>query len=347
MAEPRVSVIVPVWNRARYVGAALDSVLRQSFADFELIVIDDGSTDASREVVATFARDPRVRIAPNPEHLGIPRTRNRGLALARGEYVAMLDSDDEADPERFARQVAFLDRRPDCALVGTWTAGMDADGRVRRRLRVGPVSPDEVRARLLFQCCPAQSTVMGRTTLLRHFGYREDHVVSSDFDLWVRLSRAHPIANLPAVMVRSRMHPDRVTRRNADLVRATCVAIMRAELGELGVAGSDEELDTHYRLPRLAKQGSVPDAAFLARSEDWLLRLAAANARTHRYEPAAFGRELGRLWLLAWWAAPPRVRARAAPRFARSRLRASVKACVARTAALWAASLRGADGGAP
>lgn len=342
MPDPRVSVIVPVRDRARYVGAAIASILRQSYGDYELVVIDDGSTDESRAVVEPFARDPRVRIEPNPGPLGIPKTRNRGLALARGEYVAMLDSDDVAAPDRLARQVAFLDRHRDHALVGTWTAGMDASGRSRRRLRVGPVTPDEVRARLLFQCCPAQSTIMARTDVLRRFGYREDHVVSSDFDLWLRLSRVHALGNLPAVMVRSRMHADRVTRQKADLVRATCLAIMETELADLGVQPTPADLDLHYRLPRVRKRGVVPDRAFLLRGARWLSRLLDANDHAHRYDPTALAREIGRVWLVAWWSAPAHVRAATLPAWMRSRLRPAVASCAVRTAELWTRARRAA-----
>ena len=116
-APPRVSVFIPVYNREAYVGAAIESVLRQSFQDFEILLIDDGSTDLSVEVLRSYD-DRRIRVVRNERNLGQPETRNRGLALARGQYVAMLDSDDVARPDRLSRQVAFLDRHQDCVEVG-------------------------------------------------------------------------------------------------------------------------------------------------------------------------------------------------------------------------------------
>ncbi len=115
---PKVTVLTPVYNREQYIATAIESVLAQSFTDFELLLIDDGSTDGSAEILRSYTTDPRVRVVRNEQNLGIPQTRNRGIDLARGEYVAMLDSDDWAYPCRLETQVAFLDRHRDVAVVG-------------------------------------------------------------------------------------------------------------------------------------------------------------------------------------------------------------------------------------
>src|SRR4051812_9656174 len=114
--SPKVTALIPVYDREPYVGEAIESILAQTFTDFELLVIDDGSTDRSRDIVRSY-RDSRVRLGCNANNEGIPKTRNKGLRLARGEYLAFLDSDDWACAERFARQVTFLDTHPDYAAV--------------------------------------------------------------------------------------------------------------------------------------------------------------------------------------------------------------------------------------
>ncbi|MBW2258128.1 MAG: glycosyltransferase family 2 protein, partial [Deltaproteobacteria bacterium] len=113
-SAPKVSVVIPVYNRERYIGQAIDSILSQSFRDFELIVVDDGSSDGTPAVVERCG-DPRVRLVRHETNQGIPRTRNRGLLEARGEYVAWLDSDDVALPQRLRVQVDVLDRSPGIA----------------------------------------------------------------------------------------------------------------------------------------------------------------------------------------------------------------------------------------
>ena len=140
---PKVTVVIPVYNREKYVCEAIESVLDQTFADFELLVIDDGSTDRSREAVQSY-HDPRIRLMSNEKNEGIPKTRNKGIGLARGEYLAFLDSDDRAYPERLAKQVAFLDRHPDYAAVGAWIDWMDEEGRPLGRIKRKAVSPDEI-----------------------------------------------------------------------------------------------------------------------------------------------------------------------------------------------------------
>src|SRR5262245_37262181 len=112
ITAPKVSVIIPVYNREKYVGEAINSILTQSFTNFELLLIDDGSTDHSVEIMRSYT-DPRVRLVCNDRNLGIPRTRNIGLQLARGDYIAILDSDNFALSDRLAKQVAFLDRYQD------------------------------------------------------------------------------------------------------------------------------------------------------------------------------------------------------------------------------------------
>lgn len=300
--DPKLSVLIPVYNRGKYVGEAIRSILAQTFTDFELLLIDDGSTDDSVTIMRSFT-DPRVRLICNERNLGIPRTRNEGLTLAHGEYLAMLDSDDYAHPTRLARQVEFLDRHQDYAVIGTWTGGMNEKGHFLRRIRVWPVSPDEVQARLLFQCCPAQSSIMARTAILREYGYREQYAVSSDFDLWVRLARRHKLGNLPAVLVRSRMHGDRITREKAELVKDACLAIIRPQLEELQVPFSSADLERHFLLLRMTKRHFTPDREYVEWAKCWLQQLREANQTTLRYPQESFSQLLGQIWLLVCWRA--------------------------------------------
>lgn len=295
---PKVTVFIPVYNRAQYIGAAIESVLAQHFGDFELLLIDDGSTDDSVEVMRPYRRDPRVRLACNDTNLGIPKTRNRGVALARGQYLAMLDSDDVAHPERLAKQVDFLDRHAGYALVGAWTGGMDKTGQPQCKVRLLPVSPGEVRARQLFQCCPAQSSVTARTAILREHRYCEEYSVSSDYDLWVRLAQHYKLGNLPSVLVRSRMHEKRVTREHAHRVKDHCLRIIRPQLNELGVRLTAIDVERHFLLLRMRKYQFIPDREYLAWADGWLRQLQTANRQTARYPQASFDRLLGQVWFL-------------------------------------------------
>src|SRR5262249_27061073 len=148
--SPKVSVAIPVYNREKYIAQAIDSILAQTFTDFEILIIDDGSTDSSVAIARSYS-DPHIRLVCHATNSGVAVARNSAIAHARGEYLAFLDSDDWAYPQRLAKQVAFLDRHPDYAAVGAWIEWMDTDGRPFGRTKRKPTSPEDIAALRLFQ----------------------------------------------------------------------------------------------------------------------------------------------------------------------------------------------------
>lgn len=295
---PRVTVFTPAYNRERYIGAAVRSVLAQTYADFELLVVDDGSTDATARIVADTP-DPRVRLERNASNRGIPYTRNRGLELARGEYLAILDSDDLMLPGRLAAQVAFLDRHPDHVAAGSWSRPVDDAGRALRGVKRQPVRNADVQAHLLFRCCLNNRTVTARTAVWREYGYRAEFPRCQDYDLLARVAPHGRLANLPQVLVLGRRHAGQFTAATHDLGRDRKLAIAAMQLEALGVSFDDHDLARHYQLGRLAHAAITPDGAWLDWCAQWLARLQAANRAAHRYEPQAFDAAVGSYWLKA------------------------------------------------
>ena len=297
--DPKVTVFIPVYNRERYIGAAIDSILAQSFTDFELLLVDDGSTDDSVAVIEAYD-DPRIRLERNAQNLGSPRTRNRGLDLTRGEYMAMLDSDDAAYPERLARQVAFLDAHPDYAAIGSWGRAMDAAGRplrkILREIKKQPTDADEVKAHLMFRCCLNNRSMTGRTAMLREFGYRDDFPRCQDYDLLANLSVRYKLGNLPEVLVLGRTHDQQITAQTFDLGQAKKQEIARRQLNAIGVEPGAEDLRRHAVLGRMGKLDYRPDRAFLEWAERWLRQLQQANRTTSIHAEPAFTRVLGGYW---------------------------------------------------
>ena len=293
---PKVSVIIPVYNREKYVGEAISSILAQSFTYFELLLIDDGSTDGSQEIMKSYT-DPRVRLVCNEYNLGIPKTRNKGLQLARGDYIAILDSDDTAFPDRLAKQVAFLDRHQDYALLGSWAAQMDEEGRSLEKGKRRFVSSGEVKSHLLFRCWLHHSSVMARTAILQAYGYREQYVLCSDFDLFVRLARKHKLGHLPEPLVRHRSHEGSITRQKVQLTKDKDVEIVSAQLTELGVEFTPTDLDRHLLLSYMKKFQFKPDRQYLRWAEAWLLKLQDANLRALCYPEPAFAQVIREKWL--------------------------------------------------
>jgi glycosyltransferase involved in cell wall biosynthesis len=297
---PKVTVVIPVYNGEKYLGIAVDSILSQTFPDFELLVIDDGSIDRSIAVVLSYS-DPRIRLECNPTNLGVSTTRNKGIQLARGEYLAFLDSDDWAYPERLAKQTAFLDNHPDCAAVGSWSEWMSEEGHPLGRIKRKPTSPDEIAAWRLFQQGIENSTSMARTVVLRRYRHREEFDVSEDFDLWARIAANHELATLPEVLVRRRMHANQLTQKKAARAQERRLVIYAAQLHLLGVSFTDTDLKHHLLLRSMRKRGFRPDLSYLEWAETWLLRLQAANQRAGCYPEPAFSQLLGRLWVKVCW----------------------------------------------
>ena len=199
-----VSIVLPIHNGAPYLRQAVDSVLAQSFSDFELIAIDDGSRDDSADIVGAYS-DPRITFL-RQENKGLAATLNRGIALARGRYVARQDQDDVSLPERLAKQVEFLDTHPDTAMVGTWAEIFDASGRDMRFHR-HPHDPATLRFELLFDNPFVHSSVMMRMSTLDEVGgYTTDRTRQppEDYELWSRIARRHPVSNIPEVLHRYR-----------------------------------------------------------------------------------------------------------------------------------------------
>jgi len=298
--SPKVTVVIPVFNREKYLGIAVDSILSQTFPDFELLVIDDGSKDESIAVVRSYG-DPRIRLVCNETNLGVSPTRNKGIQLARGEYLAFLDSDDWACPERLAKQTAFLDSHPDYAAVGSWIEWMSEEGHPSGRIKRKPTSPEEVAAWRLFQQGIENSASMARTNVLRAYRHREEFDGCEDFDFWARVAANHKLATLPEVLVRRRIHAGQLSQEKAVGIQEQRLAIYAAQLHLLGVSFTDADLKRHLLLRSMRKRGFRPDRSYLEWAESWLLQLQAANHRAGCYPEPAFSQLLGRFWLKVCW----------------------------------------------
>jgi glycosyltransferase involved in cell wall biosynthesis len=206
MSEPpaRVCVMMPAHDAAPYIEAAIDSVLAQDYPAFSLLVVDDGSTDATAEILARYAaRDARVRVLRNERNSGIVATRNRLLDEAdrQAKYLAVLDADDVCLPGRLQKQVAFLERHPDHAAVGCHTSIIDEAGRTIGERRY-PTSSAELR-RVITRFNPfAQSAVMLRRSAVDAVGrYDPRYPRCQDYELWLRLASRYPLANLDEVLI--------------------------------------------------------------------------------------------------------------------------------------------------
>ena len=230
MTYPAVSVLMGVWNGAPHVREAIVSVLSQTTADLELIVVDDDSTDATPGILASF-RDPRLQVVWRARG-GLTSALTAALRLSRAPLVARLDADDVALPERLERQLAFLSAHPEVGLVGTAAREVDASGREVTIVR--PPADDAGIRRALIRRNPFvhSSVVMRRAAVEQAGGYDEAFPVAQDYDLWMRMSRVTRMANLPELLVVRRLRPGGVSEtRDTERLRAETYVRWRAVRG--------------------------------------------------------------------------------------------------------------------
>jgi glycosyltransferase involved in cell wall biosynthesis len=204
---PTVSVLMPVHNAERYLAEAVESILGQTFADFEFLIIDDGSTDRSRAILERYAaHDERIHLTSRP-NTGYTVALNELLGLARGELVARMDADDVALPERLARQVEFLGAHAEVVCVGTAVHMIDAAGRFLRDVHPG-MDHEEIQKRALAGDCPLNHpSVMMRRAAVEAVGrYHPEFEPAEDLDLWLRLGEVGRLVNLPEVLMKYRQH---------------------------------------------------------------------------------------------------------------------------------------------
>jgi len=199
---PKVTVLMPVYNGERYLWEAIESILRQTWTDFEFLIINDGSMDKSREIILSF-NDPRICLVDNPTNIGLTKSLNRGLQLSKGELIARQDADDISYPTRLSREVGFLDTHPEVVLLGTSARAVDERGE-RKNIDLNmPTGLLSIRWCLMFQNAFIHSSVMFRRRIIlgELGGYDESFARAQDYDLWSRAARAFEVENLSDVLI--------------------------------------------------------------------------------------------------------------------------------------------------
>ena len=272
---PQVTVLMPVHNGARYLGDAVRSILAQTHEDFELLIIDDGSTDGSVGVINKFS-DPRIRLERNLVNLGLIATLNRGIELARGEFIARMDADDISLPERLACQLELMRTRPQLGVCGTYYEQFGSRPATVIEL---PTSHREIRESLLhFGCVLGHPTVMIRREVLARTGlrYDPDFPHAEDYRLWSELIWCTEFANLPKSLLHYRTHSRQVSTVHAQAQGINTTKVRMRMLARLLETTSADEREL---LEWALRWSTPPGAEPMRRTIDLLSRLGAANTQ--------------------------------------------------------------------
>ena len=227
-----ISMIMPVYNSERYVSIAIESILTQTFQDFEFIIVNDGSTDSSLEVIQRFqVKDSRIRILDLP-HQGITKSLNSAIRIAQGKYIARMDADDISMPERLEKQYHYMEAHPEIAVCGSGALIIDEDGDVIRKDRVVCTHENIEKRHLSGKCSLKHSSVIIRASILRKVnGYNEELPYAQDFDLWFRIGEIGKLVNLPNALIKFRRNPNSVSYlKKREQWESVCKAIDNASV---------------------------------------------------------------------------------------------------------------------
>lgn len=240
----KISVIMPAYNAEEYIKEAIDSILNQTFTDFEFIIIDDCSTDSTAEIIKAYT-DERIKYYKNEKNLGVAETLNRGLDLATGDYIARMDSDDISLPKRFEKQVKFMGKHRDVSVLGTSIEFFGAMSGVR----FFSGTHEELKVDLLFDCCFAHPSVMIRRETLVKEGYRYDNAFNKmeDYNLWTEVVKRYKLATIKDVLLKYRIHKGQVTQQISQEKLVQKERLIKKQLEELNIANdSDSGLFLEY-----------------------------------------------------------------------------------------------------
>lgn len=207
---PKVTFLLPAYNAESYISETLDSLLNQDYKDYDILVIDDGSTDNTYEVISHFNSN-KIKLIRNESNLGLIKTLNKGLSLIQSKYIARIDSDDLCMTNRLDRQVSYMDSNSNCGVCGSSIQYFPSAFTLKL-----PVNDSRIKFDLIFRNAIAHPSVMLRNSVLQNFKYSEYFPNAEDYELWTRMAPQTRFFNLPEVLVKYRIHNNQISSRNSE-----------------------------------------------------------------------------------------------------------------------------------
>ena len=278
-----------------FLRVAIESVLSQTYKNFEFIIIDDSSTDDSLKVIESYS-DERIKVLKNERNMGITKSLNRGLKIARGEFIARMDSDDICYPQRFERQIEFLRNHPKHIVCGTWIEQIDELGKLRTNKQPCRDIPEreEYRINLLFGNNPniVHPTAMFNHGLLleNQITYDENYILAQDYKMWVTCSKYAECGNVAEVLLQYRVHSKAISHEKREKQREFALNNMKEQLKELNI-----ELPKEYE--HIHENFLFSRCSYNLEYKKWLLLIIKQNKMHHIYNQKKLEKILWRKWV--------------------------------------------------
>lgn len=253
---PLVSVLMPVYNGERYLKEAIDSILNQTYSNFELIICNDCSTDNTQSIIKQYT-DHRILYFENSKNRGIVYTRNKLFSLAKGIYLSIMDCDDIAQKTKFEKQIEFLEKNTSYGICGTWAKMIDS-----QKSTIGYLQPpsknEDIKINLMFQSSFVQSTVIMRKAAFNNIEYNLDFPVAEDFDLWERLSHKTNMYNIPSFLLYYRVHKNNISHEKEGLLKTKREQVIQREFNQWNNI-SFEEISAFISIGNLEASNKLHD----------------------------------------------------------------------------------------
>jgi glycosyltransferase involved in cell wall biosynthesis len=274
---PKLSVLTGIYNGSANLKETIESILGQTFTDFEYILVDDGSVDNSVEIVRSF-RDDRIKLVCNPVNLGLVETRNLAFELSRGEFIALTDQDDLSRPNRFDLQLKYLNEFPDVSLVATWARTLVDDTGKALTKKFRHYNSLQLQYSLLFRNIFTNSTLMMRKSSVQTPAYSPAFPLCEDYNFLIEMANSGKLALITQPLVDWRFHNHNYSTKKAQDIQKFAHLLQSQQLDKLGIQHTTEELNLHFSLAEFANPTSVSE---LEKVQKWLRKICCDVNITH------------------------------------------------------------------
>jgi glycosyltransferase involved in cell wall biosynthesis len=291
---PKISVLMPVYNGEKYLKEAIESVLYQDFTDFEFLIINDGSTDSSTKIISSYT-DARIRIIDNEKNIGLVGTLNKGLDLAKGEYIARMDCDDISIKSRLSVQVKLMDSNKNIGASGSFYRLLRKNKKAISDL---PINNEEIKAFMIFNSPIAHPSAIIRSSILKQHNlkYDSEYIHCEDYNLWSQISEFSQLANTADVLLEYRVHENQITGNAKFLfAKSSSLNLIRLRhLKLLDIVPNEDELAIHNLIGNGEKLGSEEQ---LKSAQTWLKKIVQINNKNKAVDETYFEKIILERWL--------------------------------------------------